>query len=123
MTSGEPNPKMQVRDLSVSFGGTRAFRHLNLDVLPNERLAIIGPASSGKTTFLRCLNPMTSSTDSPTRAKSSLMGKTFTARKLMSRICAAGSEWSMRCRSRYPGPSTTTWCMVQDWLESVRGAP
>ena len=56
MTSGEPNPKMQVRDLSVSFGGTHAFRHLNLDVLPNERLAIIGPASSGKTTFLRCLN-------------------------------------------------------------------
>lgn len=54
--NSETRAKVQVRDLSASFGGKPALRGLNLDVFPNERLAIIGPASSGKTTFLRCLN-------------------------------------------------------------------
>lgn len=48
--------KIQVRDLTVSFDGRPALQGINLDVFPNERLAVIGPASSGKTTFLRCLN-------------------------------------------------------------------
>jgi phosphate transport system ATP-binding protein len=48
--------KLQVRDFTVSFGDQSVLRNLNLDIAPNERLAIIGPASSGKTTFLRCLN-------------------------------------------------------------------
>jgi phosphate transport system ATP-binding protein len=53
-TNGEA--KFSVRDFSASFGGGPVLKNLNLDLFPNERLAIIGPASSGKTTFLRCLN-------------------------------------------------------------------
>lgn len=49
-------PIIEVRDLSVSFSGKEALRKITLDVMRNERLAVIGPASSGKTTFLRCLN-------------------------------------------------------------------
>jgi len=49
-------PKIQVRGLTAQFDGKLALKNLNLDVFPRERLAIIGPASSGKTTFLRCLN-------------------------------------------------------------------
>ena len=49
-------PKMRVRDLTARFGRKLALKDLDLDVFPRERLAIIGPASSGKTTFLRCLN-------------------------------------------------------------------
>lgn len=56
MTDTESSAKMQIRDLSAGFSGSRTLRHLSLDILPNERLAIIGPANSGKTTFLRCLN-------------------------------------------------------------------
>ena len=48
--------KIQVRDFTAMFGGKPALKHLNLDVLPRERLAIIGPSASGKTSFLRCLN-------------------------------------------------------------------
>jgi phosphate transport system ATP-binding protein len=48
--------RIRVCDFTVSFSGTEVLKGLNLDILPNERLAIIGPASSGKTTFLRCLN-------------------------------------------------------------------
>jgi phosphate transport system ATP-binding protein len=47
---------IQVRGFTASFGGKPVLKNLNMDILPRERLAIIGPASSGKTTFLRCLN-------------------------------------------------------------------
>jgi phosphate transport system ATP-binding protein len=48
--------KIRVRDLSVNYGKVRALDGLSLDVLENEILSIIGPANSGKTTFLRTLN-------------------------------------------------------------------
>jgi phosphate transport system ATP-binding protein len=48
--------KIVVRDFTASFRGDTVLMGLNLDVRPCERLAIIGPASSGKTTFLRSLN-------------------------------------------------------------------
>ncbi len=54
----QPKPKMVVERLTVSFDGTPVLRDVSLEILPNERLAIIGPAASGKTTFLRCLNRM-----------------------------------------------------------------
>ncbi len=48
--------KIRVRDFGAAFGRTPVLKGLSLDILPRERLAIIGPAASGKTTFLRCLN-------------------------------------------------------------------
>jgi len=48
--------KIRVQDLSVSMDGKPVLKHLTIDVLSNERLAIIGPAATGKTTFLRTLN-------------------------------------------------------------------
>jgi phosphate transport system ATP-binding protein len=45
-----------VRDFTAGYGGKQVLKGLNLDVRPRERLAIIGPSSSGKTTFLRSLN-------------------------------------------------------------------
>ena len=49
-------PKVRVEDFSASFDGASVLRNLDLDICPSERLAIIGPSSSGKTTFLRSLN-------------------------------------------------------------------
>jgi len=49
-------PKMVVESFSASFGSTPILRNISLEVFPRERLAVIGPAASGKTTFLRCLN-------------------------------------------------------------------
>ncbi len=49
--------KIVVRDFTAWYDeGKPVVNQLNLDIHPRERLAIIGPASSGKTTFLRCLN-------------------------------------------------------------------
>jgi phosphate transport system ATP-binding protein len=49
--------KIVVENFSVSFGGGRpVLRNISLEICERERLAIIGPASSGKTMFLRSLN-------------------------------------------------------------------
>jgi len=56
MAETRVEPKIQVRAFTARFGGKAVLRDLTLNVLPRERLAIIGPASSGKTTFLRSLN-------------------------------------------------------------------
>lgn len=50
--------KISVQNLSVFFGQHQALRNLTLNVAANRILGIIGPASSGKTTFLRALNRM-----------------------------------------------------------------
>lgn len=51
-------PKVAVRELSISYGGKTALSGVELDILPNEIFGIIGPAGSGKTSFLRALNRM-----------------------------------------------------------------
>ena len=47
---------IQVRGFSQSFGPVRKLKALDLDVFRNEILGIIGPARSGKSTFLCALN-------------------------------------------------------------------
>ncbi|MCH1403847.1 MAG: phosphate ABC transporter ATP-binding protein [Candidatus Nanopelagicales bacterium] len=54
----EASPKLSVRDLTVRYGDKTALDAVSLDVLTNEILGIIGPANSGKTSFLRALNRM-----------------------------------------------------------------
>ena len=48
--------KIHVSNLSVSYGGESALRNVNFSIYQNEILGVIGPANSGKTTFLRTLN-------------------------------------------------------------------
>jgi phosphate transport system ATP-binding protein len=48
--------KIIVEKLNCWFGENQCVRDLNLAVRANEILGIIGPANSGKTTFLRALN-------------------------------------------------------------------
>ncbi|MGC9111122.1 MAG: phosphate ABC transporter ATP-binding protein [candidate division WOR-3 bacterium] len=50
------NEKIVARNLNVMVDEKPVLRDINLTVMANEILAIIGPAHSGKTTFLRCLN-------------------------------------------------------------------
>ena len=49
--------KISVKNLSVSFSSAPAvLKNVSLDVLPREILSVIGPANSGKTSFLKALN-------------------------------------------------------------------
>lgn len=47
---------IKVSNLISYHGEIQALKGLNIDVYKNEILGIIGPANSGKTTFLRALN-------------------------------------------------------------------
>lgn len=48
--------KIQVRDLSVYYREKKVLNSVSFDIHDNEILGIIGPANSGKTSFLRILN-------------------------------------------------------------------
>ena len=52
------SPKLAVRGLTIRYGGEAALRGVDLDVHANEIFGIIGPAGSGKTSFLRAINRM-----------------------------------------------------------------
>lgn len=48
--------KFSIKGLNIWFGHLQALKNIDLEIYPNEILSIIGPANSGKTTFLRTLN-------------------------------------------------------------------
>lgn len=54
MTS--PAGALEIRDLSVSFGGVHALKDVSLAVAPGSVHGIVGPNGSGKTTLLNALS-------------------------------------------------------------------
>ncbi len=48
--------KIEVRNLRLSYGHKEVIHGISFDVYENEILAVIGPAQSGKTSLLRCIN-------------------------------------------------------------------
>jgi phosphate transport system ATP-binding protein len=48
--------KLSIRDLSIRFGDVTALRDLNLEIFNHEIFTVIGPANSGKSSFLNSLN-------------------------------------------------------------------
>jgi phosphate transport system ATP-binding protein len=56
--------RMQVEDVSVSYGHKLAVNSVSLPIRQGEVLALIGPSGCGKTTLLRSLNRLTELTKS-----------------------------------------------------------
>jgi phosphate transport system ATP-binding protein len=50
--------KFEIKDFNVYFNKTQILKKINLDIPAKKILGVIGPAGSGKTTFLRSLNRM-----------------------------------------------------------------
>ncbi|OGX14082.1 MAG: phosphate ABC transporter ATP-binding protein [Omnitrophica bacterium RIFOXYB12_FULL_50_7] len=48
--------KIIIENLCIDYGGVHALKNVSLSVKEHEILGIIGPANSGKTSFLRALN-------------------------------------------------------------------
>ncbi len=48
--------KIAVSDLRLRYGDREVIHGISFDVEPNEIFAVIGPAQSGKSSLLRCLN-------------------------------------------------------------------
>lgn len=56
--SPSPEVEVLVRDLTIAYGNKTVLSGVSLDIRKQEIFAIIGPANSGKTSFLRVLNRM-----------------------------------------------------------------
>lgn len=50
--------KISIKNLNVNFGVTAALKDINLEIRTREILSVIGPANSGKTSLLLCINRM-----------------------------------------------------------------
>jgi phosphate transport system ATP-binding protein len=59
VTPMPPEPKFLLNDVSFYYADAPALQHVNLEILENEILAVIGPGMSGKSTLLRILNRLT----------------------------------------------------------------
>lgn len=51
--------KIAVKDFNFYYGSLQALQMINLNIRANEIFALLGPARSGKTTFLKSLNRLT----------------------------------------------------------------
>ncbi|HEC14947.1 MAG TPA: phosphate ABC transporter ATP-binding protein [Sedimenticola sp.] len=55
---GEAPLKLEIRDLSIGYGGRTVLGGVNLGIHEHEIFGIIGPANAGKTSFLKSINRM-----------------------------------------------------------------
>jgi phosphate transport system ATP-binding protein len=56
VTGMNPTNRIEARNLHLWIGNRAVLKDLSFDVRSREILAVIGPAQSGKTSLLRCLN-------------------------------------------------------------------
>ena len=65
---------LDVKNISLSFGGVKALTDISFDVREHEIRSIIGPNGAGKSSMLNCINGVYS----PQQGSITLHGKTFT---------------------------------------------
>ena len=65
-------PLLEVKDVTLSFGGVHALRGVDFTVDEGELFAVIGPNGAGKTSIFNCLNgvyrPQQGASGSPARS-------------------------------------------------------
>lgn len=47
---------IDINSLSVQFTGENLFENVNLKILPNDKIALVGSNGTGKSTFLKMLS-------------------------------------------------------------------
>jgi D-xylose transport system ATP-binding protein len=50
------SPLVDMRDISVSFGGIKAVDQVSIDLYPGEVVGLLGHAGAGKSTLIKCLS-------------------------------------------------------------------
>ncbi|GHB37913.1 L-cystine ABC transporter ATP-binding protein [Pseudovibrio japonicus] len=68
---------IQIRGLTKIYNGVPVLNGIDLDIEKGERIAIIGPSGTGKSTLLRCLNFL----ETPEKGEYILDGKTIDVQK------------------------------------------
>lgn len=56
MTNERGTPLVELRDISISFGGIKAVDHVSIDLYPGEVVGLLGHNGAGKSTLIKCLS-------------------------------------------------------------------
>jgi len=51
-----PDPQIEIRDLRLAYGHKEVIHGISFEIFRHEIFGVIGPAQSGKTSLLRCIN-------------------------------------------------------------------
>ena len=100
-----------MRDVSIRYGDKTVLRNVTFDVEEHEIFGIIGPANSGKTSFLRALNRMDELTPSMA-VDGEILFNGRNIRQVAQRVCPAQAHrrrvpaalWGCRFRSTTTSP-------------------
>ncbi|MBO6637700.1 MAG: sugar ABC transporter ATP-binding protein [Roseitalea sp.] len=49
-------PLVEMRDISIAFGGIKAVNHVSVDLFPGEVVGLLGHNGAGKSTLIKCLS-------------------------------------------------------------------
>ena len=49
-------PLVEMRDISIAFGGVKAVDHVTIDLYPGEVVGLLGHNGAGKSTLIKCLS-------------------------------------------------------------------
>jgi D-xylose transport system ATP-binding protein len=52
----KPAPLVEMRDISIAFGGIKAVDHVTIDLFPGEVVGLLGHNGAGKSTLIKCLS-------------------------------------------------------------------
>jgi D-xylose transport system ATP-binding protein len=56
MTNSGKTPLVEMRDISIAFGGIKAVDHVSIDLYPGEVVGLLGHNGAGKSTLIKCLS-------------------------------------------------------------------
>lgn len=56
LDSTRGTPLVELRDISISFGGVKAVDHVSVDLYPGEVVGLLGHNGAGKSTLIKCLS-------------------------------------------------------------------
>jgi branched-chain amino acid transport system ATP-binding protein len=59
MASVDPAPLLEIKNVSVKYGGIEALRDVNLTIYPGEVVTLLGANGAGKSTTLRTISRLT----------------------------------------------------------------
>ena len=49
-------PLVELKDISIAFGGIKAVDHVSIDLYPGEVVGLCGHNCAGKSTLIKCLS-------------------------------------------------------------------
>ncbi|MCA0204855.1 ATP-binding cassette domain-containing protein [Pararhodobacter sp.] len=56
MVDRSGTPMVELRDISIAFGGIKAVDHVSVDLYPGEVVGLLGHNGAGKSTLIKCLS-------------------------------------------------------------------